>query len=298
MSHMTFLPPKRAIRLNNSTCPYCGADLATVEHNTEHAVGRKFVPKGTLDGCWNLILHACVDCNHRKSQLEDDLSAITMQPDAYGQHHTEDPVLVTEASRKANNSISRRTRRPVANSIESQEIEVALGPGIQLTVSFTMPPQADTARMLELAKMHLCAFFYWITYDRQTRKGGFWTGEGAAIDIARKGDWGNTRQRSFIAAVADWERRVHAVTAAGYFKLAIRRNPNVACWSWALEWNQGFRLIGAFGEPSAINELATKIEEPAMREIRHRNGSISRMRQDVPLSDADDRLFSCDSPVV
>jgi hypothetical protein len=63
-------------------------------------VSKKLVPKGKLDRQWNLIVRACRDCNRRKSALEDDISAITMQPDTLGIHAVDDIVLIREAVRE------------------------------------------------------------------------------------------------------------------------------------------------------------------------------------------------------
>src|SRR6266550_9402360 len=111
-SSMNVLPPNRAVRLDNRTCLYCG--LAEAEENpftVEHVVGRRFVPKGSLDKSWALIGNACLRCNSRKSDLEDDISAITLQPNL-GERHA-DPLLEAEAARKAKGSVSRRTRKRV-----------------------------------------------------------------------------------------------------------------------------------------------------------------------------------------
>jgi hypothetical protein len=87
------LPPATPIRLNNVRCPYCGTDVST-NRTAEHVIGRRFVPKGMLNGEWNLILWACEVCNGRTSDLEDDISAITMQRDVFGRHaDDEDEVL-------------------------------------------------------------------------------------------------------------------------------------------------------------------------------------------------------------
>jgi hypothetical protein len=56
----------------------------------EHVIGRRFVPKNTMFGQWNVILRACRECNTAKSELENDISAITMQPDASGQFAVDD----------------------------------------------------------------------------------------------------------------------------------------------------------------------------------------------------------------
>lgn len=80
------LPVTKPVRLHNVVCPYCGATLASDSTTKEHVVGRKFVPKGPLENEWNLILNACRPCNNQKADLEHDISAITMQPDALRQH--------------------------------------------------------------------------------------------------------------------------------------------------------------------------------------------------------------------
>ncbi|MGY4282022.1 5-methylcytosine-specific restriction endonuclease McrA [Bradyrhizobium sp. LM2.7] len=69
-SSMNVLPPNRAVRLDNRTCLYCG--LVEAEENpftVEHVVGRRFVPKGSLDKSWALIGNACLRCNNKKSDL-------------------------------------------------------------------------------------------------------------------------------------------------------------------------------------------------------------------------------------
>ena len=99
------LPIHVPIRFRNTTCPYCAANLAEVERTREHVVGRRFVPRGKHDKQWNLLLFACRKCNNKKSELEDDISAISMQPDSFGRFADDDSVLREEAARKAKNSI-------------------------------------------------------------------------------------------------------------------------------------------------------------------------------------------------
>ena len=151
---------------------------------------------------------------------------------------------------------------------------------------------------MELAGMQLSAFLYWISYDSHTERGSFWPGEGVAIDIARRSDWGNSLQCSFMNAVRSWEHRVHAVTADGYFKIAIRRHPSAVCWSWALEWNHSLRLIGAFGDSSAIQQFSSVLEPLIAHVVNHGNGSLTRIRTEVPLSEEGDILFEHHAPAV
>ena len=70
------LPQRQPTRLDNVTCPYCRDRLSQVNRNEDHVIGRRFVPKGKLNGQWNLIVCACEECNTHKSNLEDDISAI------------------------------------------------------------------------------------------------------------------------------------------------------------------------------------------------------------------------------
>src|SRR4051794_17550674 len=105
----------RAIILNNAACAYCGVEFSDVMlPEKEHTIGRRLVPKGTLNRQWNLLLRSCRRYNSYKANLEDDISAITMQPDATGQFVNADPRLRAEAARKAHNAISRKTGKPVS----------------------------------------------------------------------------------------------------------------------------------------------------------------------------------------
>ena len=242
------LPPNRAILLRNKTCVYCACSIDKVSGTKEHVIGRRFVPKGSLDRDWNLILRACRSCNGIKSDLEDDLSAITMQPDATGAHAVADIVLQQEAERKARNSTSRRTGRRVAESQEQFTVKFPFGPGVEFTFTGHTPPQVDHGRAYRLALFQLRAFFYFVTYNQDTRKGGFWPGSFSPFALAQKADWGNAHFSAFTRAVKDWEPRFIGTGARGFFVVAIRRHPDAATWSWALEWNQNYRLIGFFGE--------------------------------------------------
>lgn len=98
----------KPLRLNNTACVYCSTPFTTdVAATKEHVIGRNFVPRGTLAGEWNLIVNACRDCNEKKARLEDDISAITMQPDIAGRHAVDDPRLRNEATRKGKASIAK-----------------------------------------------------------------------------------------------------------------------------------------------------------------------------------------------
>jgi hypothetical protein len=98
---------------------YCGAEFsAAVKRTTEHVVARKFVPIrfDDLSGQWKLEGYACGTCNGVKADLEDDIGAITMQPDGFGEYADDSAELRREAARKARGAMSRITRRAVAAS--------------------------------------------------------------------------------------------------------------------------------------------------------------------------------------
>ena len=126
-------------------------------------MGRKFVPKGSLATGWSLIVKACTRCNNEKSDLENDISAITLLPDLGTSHDRTE--LAALAQRKAAGARSRRTGKPVADSYEEQTVEGTLMSAINLRFGFTAPPQIAPARVMRLARFHLQAFFYLVTYD-------------------------------------------------------------------------------------------------------------------------------------
>jgi hypothetical protein len=286
------LSPNRAIVLQNRSCVYCACSINGHSSTKEHVIGRRFVPKGSLDREWNLILRACSSCNGLKSELEDDLSAITMQPDAAGAHAVDNAVLRRESERKARNSISRRTGRRVAESREQLEVKVPFGPGLEFTFTGFAPPQVDHSRAYRLALMQLRAFFYFVTYNWESRDGGFWPGSFSPLAISPRSDWGNVHFSAFAKAVKDWEPRFIGTGASGFFVVAIRRHPNAIAWSWALEWNQNYRLIGFFGELAPVQELVSTFPAMEMSEAAQAGDRKIRVREEVALPEGSDLLFA------
>jgi hypothetical protein len=289
-------PANRPIRLNNSTCPYCGSAFSdNLPATVEHVIGRRFVPRGALNNCWNLILNACRICNNIKSDLEDDLSAITLQPEISGRMSRDDPTLLSEAFRKSQNSISRRNKKRVSDSREKITVHGNLMGTVSFVANFECPPQADDHRLRDLARLHLQAFFYWLTYDTCTKRGGFWRGGCYWLMEARRADWGNPTMRAFMATVLDWEPRLVAIGADGYFKVTIRKSPSAATWSWGLEWNESYRLVGFFGDRAAAQREADRFPRIRMESIYETPTSFMRFSVDEPLNDADDLLFAVQS---
>jgi len=289
LSEMQNIDTQQPTRLTNRSCPYCGQAITPDGSSNDHVIARRFVPRGALRQSWNLILRACNKCNGTKSELEDDLSAISLQPTAWGEYAEDDEKLRQEASRKAEHSFSRRTGRAVGDSQENITLTVPFGPNVQMTVNLVAPPQPDWERAHRLAMLQLAGFFYWLTYDEAEQLGHWWTGVYMPLELAHHPDWGNPVQRSFIDAVYQWEPRLVATVASGYFRAAIRRCPQAACWSWGLEWNKNIRIIGFFGDydtAQATCNRFTGVGNPAQP---------TQLRREVELNPDDDNLFALPS---
>lgn len=290
------LPNNRAIVLDNRTCAYCGVEFSNVVDATkEHVVGRRFVPKGSLNGEWNLIVRACGRCNSDKGLLENDVSAVTLFGHAWADRFREDSITTREGLRKAK-AKSSLTGRAVGDSIQKVKARARMQGGLSLALSLEAPPQISDERLHTLAQMHVRALFYFVTYQEKERRGRFWRGRFIAVAEDRRANWGNVRLRGFADAVADWEPRFLGFTAQEHFAAVIRRHPSAECWSWALEWNKHYRLAGFFGDEKTGVSIAKALPHPkvAMRAGDENNGFA--LVYDVPLAEEDDRLFECRRP--
>lgn len=283
---------KNPIILDNITCVYCGCELIAESNTKEHVIGRRFVPKGSLNQQWNLFVRACKECNSTKSDLEDDISAITMQKNAWGEHVDENKVLSDEALRKGKNSYSNLTGKPVESSHERIQIHSEFSEGITLEFGFTAPPQIEDSRIFSLARMQIMAFFYYLTFNKDIKKGGFWREGFYAVFQTQKLDWGNDILISFMNAVVKWEPRWLGYGASGYFKCAIRRHPSAECWSWALEWNKNYRIIGFFGDREAAYSLIDTFPTITPETISKGKDHHLLYHSEKQLHEKDDVLFS------
>ena len=283
--------------LDNIRCLYCDTEITLANDTTEHVVAKKFVPKGTLARQWNLFAHACATCNTKKGYLENDISAITMQPSVSGQYAVSNELLSREAARK-DSSRSRWTGERVCASYEEMAFEGRIAPGAKCIFHLKGLPVIDPDRAFELARFHLGAFFYFITYNRSARRGFFWPGAFCPLMICPRSDWGNNAKGAFMSAVYSWPLRMHAVVAKGFFKVIMRRHPDAECWSWALEWNKNYRLIGFFGDHEAASKIVRTF--PPLQSMPLRTGSAPgvslRMRREKSLAPGDDLMFEMDRP--
>ncbi|MBI1775755.1 MAG: HNH endonuclease [Proteobacteria bacterium] len=290
------LPGDRPVLLNNQTCPYCGVSFEVCTRTKDHVIARKFVPTGKLNKSWNLILWACRPCNQKKGDLEDDLSAIAMQPDAHGRFPERDSAVAADAARKARKSISRRTGKPVKDSAETLTLRSPFGSYGQLVFTLTSPPQANRDRLVALARLQLMACFYYVTYNDQTCRGGFWRGECYSVVETMRCDWGNDLMVAFMKMVEPWTPNLIATAADGFFQVAIRRDPSAICWSWAVEWNRNFRAVGFFGEPALVEPVLKQLPMLQAETIAVGPRSTIAYRCDVPLSGAEDTMFEWTRP--
>lgn len=276
--------------LKNKTCVYCGIKLSDENRTKEHVIGRKFIPKGQLNKNWNLIVYACTSCNNEKSELENDISAISMQPNSYGQYADSSEILRTESLRKGK-SISKLTGQAVNKSKNKLHMKVKSDNYKDAMIIFDGPPQVETNRLYLLAKFHMMAIFYLTTYDSIKLTGSFWRGSFMPVLDTCNGDWGNVVNIDFMRKVKTWEPRFLISSDGLYFKAVMRKNPDYDNWSWALEWNKNYRLIGFFGDVAPVEEICKKFRKIEKIKVgRNKYGDVS-YHKEVKLNMSDDVLF-------
>lgn len=202
-----------------------------------------------------------------------------------------DAMLQAEASRKIAKSISRKTGKPVAKSSPTLTVRVSMGPAVELTGSFTAPPQLEDSRAYELARLQMIGFFYLLTYDRVSKLGHWWSGGFYPVHGTIKSDWGNPIHRAFMKEVREWDYRLILTTAGGYYRAMIRRHPSADCWSWAVEWNDCYRLVGFFGDLAAAKAVATRLPSLPVHSIAESPDRWIRYRVEEPLPENEDTLF-------
>lgn len=280
----------QAIVLENVTCVYCHVALSPEISTREHVVGRKFVPVGKMDKQWNVILNACGRCNGLKADLENDISAITMQQSVCGQYAVDDPALHAAAARKGKKSISRRTKKPVSESGETITVSMPFFGG-KMTANFVSGPQMEEDRVFRLCGYHLQGFFYFLTYNQEKRIGFCWPGSITPLFHTIRSDWGNPLVQAFTNLVSSWEPRLIGETGDGFFKVSIRKHPSETIWSWALEWNQKHRIVGFFGNHKAAQGFVDTFPDEARSRLRDPTQNGFLIRIDTPLAESDDYLF-------
>lgn len=249
------------------------------------------MPVGSLNNNWNLILWACLKCNGRKSDLEDDIAAISMHFHTSGLPGMSDSRAQAEAQRRSSKSNSRKTGKAVAASGVELKLSANLGINAALTFSVNGPPQLDDERVCELARLQMMGFFYFLTYDKTKEIGHFWTGGFYPVHGTIRTDWGNPIHRAFMKQCQNWDYRLILNTAEGYFRALIRRHPTQECWSWAVEWNDSYRLVGYFGNLEAAKLLFAELPSLNLTSVLEGPKDWVRRRIEQPLAEEDDTLF-------
>lgn len=287
---ITVLPNNKATILDNVSCAYCGSEETPSNPFTnDHVIGRRFVPKGSFAKGWSLIVRACLRCNNEKSDLEDDTSAITLHP--WRGPEKRDPAVADHARRKAIGSFSRLTARPVSKSFDEQIIRSRLMSAVDVSFNLISPPQLDPERVACLARMHLQAFFYLMSYNAAARKGGFLPGTVGILSQVSYSDWGNPQIIRFAELTRAWDARAFGGGADGHFQIMIRRAPtDVGLWSFALEWNASLRVIGFFGDLAAAQKYVNALPDLEWKRI----DANRRYRQEIPIDPEKDVLFAAD----
>ncbi|MEQ9453771.1 MAG: HNH endonuclease signature motif containing protein [Phycisphaeraceae bacterium] len=302
-------------KLRNLSCPYCGRvfDCDSLQATVEHVIAKRFVPKGALDGSFNLLLQACEECNNQKSQFEGEVSAITLQPDVAGRLAEQDPMLASEALRKGAGAQSSLTGKPVDQSdaefIASGEREGHLsinvrGPTgdlaffkgqatLSIALRFVGPPQLPGPVGVALANMHVRAFVYWLSYDPGRQLGGL-ISHVLVDQLVPRSDWGNSRMMAFQDQISrGWEQGyAHSSSAArGFFRVRLQELADLPVIAWALEWNKNYRVVGYCGEEDHCKAAAGLLPDLARQVVSKEGDEQWRSRLEAPLAESDDRLF-------
>jgi hypothetical protein len=281
-------PSPNDLALRNHNCIYCCRPLTKAIRTREHVIGQNFVPRGTLD--INLIACACFQCNNDKSDLEDDISLISMLP-AIAQSLPSMDERSAEIARKLQRAISRRTGKLVRDSQESLTITGQIFPGVTATFNMIANPQTDPERVGRLALYHIAAFHYFTTYRKETRLGEGFPGAFAVAGDYRRSDWGNQRARHFMDSTKAWDPRFVMKGEEAFFRTIIRRRLPDMLWSWAIEWNQSFRVFGFYGSDKLVDDAIEKLPLLKTKSLLEEPNQWVRMRTEVALPKAEDVLF-------
>ena len=91
--------------------------------------------------------------------------------------------------------------------------------------------------------------------------------------------------------VESWCVRFYGTAAKGFFRVIIRKHPVDEIWSWAVEWNKSYRVIGFFGSEAKARLVISSFNHYNMKFYESSDGEIWGLREDVPLKDEDDILF-------
>lgn len=235
---------------SNHWCLYCGAYVgpgSVTPSNLEHLIARNMVPPGSFRdaSAFNFLFRACVDCNTKKSRIEDHISAATLLGSAA---RRTDPAIDALAIRKA-----RKSYHPSYPGRTLADLSRGLRLSFGKALTMTLRPSAlpDRQSLITLAHRHVQALFSLATsadprVQERTRllPRNHWGIFGAW----QHEDWGDPRLVEISRRARVIPSVIDVVTADGFFKIALRRGDQGEPWFWALEWNKSVRLVGWIGE--------------------------------------------------
>lgn len=275
---------------SNQHCLYCGAFVGSgsaTASNEEHLIGRRFVPKGTMENAFNFSFRCCLFCNGRKAEIERHISSFSL---------LRSPSLATNeiarrsAATKASNDFHPETKVRMGDAIEKQTLEFKFG-GATFTFGLTGQTPAATNYIPELAAYHIQGLFSLLTAcgpppDHQIRL--------LPIDqIQVQGfhphsDWGNPQLVEIIRRTASLPLCASLHSGQDHFRACLRRSENDG-WFWALEWNKSLRVVGSIYTAGETSPLFMELPELRWRNLPDGSG---RMRQEQHSPDLGELLFS------
>ena len=80
-------------------------------------------------------------------------------------------------------------------------------------------------------------------------------------------------------------------TAKDHFSATIRKHPSFDLWSWAVEWNKSYRIVGFFGQEIPAREALAALPSLEITSIAESETRWVRYRVDTPLKAEEDMLF-------
>lgn len=102
---------------------------------------------------------------------------------------------------------------------------------------------------------------------------------------ARRSDWGSPLFLAFSKLTSSWQTRIWANAANDNFRIAVR-DDGMRTYSFAVEWNQAYRVIGFFGDGDALQSYVDGFPVAQMSQL-----GPYRIREEVPVSADEDTMF-------
>ena len=274
---------------SNQFCLYCGAYVgggSITASNEEHLIGRRFVPKGTMENSFNFSFRCCVSCNGRKADIERHVSSFTL---------LSSPSLETNeiarlsAESKAYDDYHPETKVTMGDAIEQQSLEFEYG-GATIKLGFTCRTPAASNYIPELAIYHIQGLFSLITSNGLPPDHNIQLISKDEIQVHKiypHTDWGNPELVEIIRRAALLPVCTSLHTGQGHFRACLRQSENGG-WFWALEWNKSLRVVGSIYTVEEVTSLFMDLPELRWNALPDGSG---KMRQEQPSPDLGELLF-------